>query len=307
MKHFPLSSRRRPAFTLIELLVVIAIVGILIGLLLPAVQKAREAANRAQCENNLKQISFATLNAAANFNSELPPALGPYPKNAVNNPLGNQTPLVWILPDLEQEALYGDVLGYQQASGQQPGVNQVSTIVKSYQCPSDATIRPGTSTASQGAFGSYAANAFVFGSILTSATQNGTQVTLVSYAGGTRIPTDIPDGMSNTVFWIEKLAYCPSTPGGTYWADNAVLDKNLGAYLPLIGSSFSFGSSPLSPQIGVTNAQNCTATVASSSHTKVILAGMGDGHVHSINTGVGPQTFSQAMVPNDSTALGADW
>src|SRR5215831_17553770 len=96
--------RRRNGFTLIELLVVIAIIAILIGMLLPAVQKVREAANRAKCQNNLKQLALAAINYHDVNNG--------FPKAYTNEYY--LSAFVYLLPYLEQQGLYQAL--YQQVS-----------------------------------------------------------------------------------------------------------------------------------------------------------------------------------------------
>src|SRR6266545_1765675 len=102
-----LPPRSRRGFTLIELLVVIAIIAILIGLMLPAVQKVREAAARMSCSNNIKQLSLATIGCADANEGKLPPSIGLYPSNgtaAAGNSDGGI--FLHILPYIEQGNLF---------------------------------------------------------------------------------------------------------------------------------------------------------------------------------------------------------
>ncbi len=137
----------RKAFTLVELLVVITILGILVGLLLPAVQAAREAARRAQCANNLKQIGLALHNyhtawavfppGNINRTAGLCPGMGE-PTQSYSTQFGNW--LIAILPFVEQEALFQKYdLRYANESPQNQAVRE--TLVQVYVCPSDWNFR----------------------------------------------------------------------------------------------------------------------------------------------------------------------
>jgi prepilin-type N-terminal cleavage/methylation domain-containing protein/prepilin-type processing-associated H-X9-DG protein len=161
---FHSTTRHRTAFTLIELLVVIAIIGVLIALLLPAVQKVREAAANSSCKNNLKQIALATQAYAGQNDTRLPPGL---------NSRSGMGPLAYLLPYVEQENayklipaspltpatvprsptdnLFGPVPGPPPSDGTPPGlawygtsgaVQAATTRVKTYECPSDNPYGP---------------------------------------------------------------------------------------------------------------------------------------------------------------------
>jgi prepilin-type N-terminal cleavage/methylation domain-containing protein len=128
---------RRPGFTLIELLVVIAIIGILIGLLLPAVQKVRESAARAQCQNNLKQIGLAVHGYHDAYQSLPPSYLHTYTADGAN-----WSWMAMILPFIEQNNLYAAGNIPNSTLNQVPSV--VGTAIKIYVCPSDPLGTTGT-------------------------------------------------------------------------------------------------------------------------------------------------------------------
>jgi prepilin-type N-terminal cleavage/methylation domain-containing protein len=128
-RFFAPAPRARAAFTLVELLVVIAIIGVLVALLLPAVQAAREAARRMQCSNNLKQIALA-LHSYHNFNKRLPPGCDP------TNLLSFH---VYILPFIEKNDIY---LGFNLKAPYSDNNNLKQAInrIPIYQCPTQGSF-----------------------------------------------------------------------------------------------------------------------------------------------------------------------
>jgi len=200
--------RRRQGFTLIELLVVIAIIAILIGLLLPAVQKVREAAARAKSQNNLKQIALGMHNYNDAYQGKLP-QLVDVGTNAPTS-LGVQSIFFNILPYIEQDNIYRVFNRAAATSYYNSATGAAMNIIPTYLSPADSTASNGTTTTvsytptpapatavSGGLYAttSYAANGAVFGS---------------NSAG---LPRTFVDGTSNTIMVAERYQVCTNGAG----------------------------------------------------------------------------------------------
>ena len=202
----PLLPLRR-AFTLVELLVVIAIIGVLIGLLLPAVQKVREAANRLKCQNNMKQIGLALHNYESSYRRF--PSSGVYPQAATTN--DSWSVHAHILPYLEQGNLY-QLVEFSLAANVQDAVTRQR--IAPYVCPSEINdkLKTATSTTGAGAINrwptTYGANVgtWLVWDPNTGLGGDGAIPFSKQPDGGNRV-ANFTDGMSNTIGFAEVKAY----------------------------------------------------------------------------------------------------
>jgi prepilin-type N-terminal cleavage/methylation domain-containing protein/prepilin-type processing-associated H-X9-DG protein len=211
--HREIHVKGRHGFTLIELLVVIAIIGVLIGLLLPAVQQVREAANRAKCQNNLKQIGLAAINYH-DTNNGFPTATV-----WVGNPNGfftsfGASSLVGLLPYLEQQGLYQAfqqtaISGSWSAGLGSPFAAPLSVLV----CPSDSGIPSSAVVQDPSSNSYYALTSYRSNGSALAWTESGfwTDGVIVDQDGPIQI-TAITDGTSNTILFGEMSNFDPNWP-----------------------------------------------------------------------------------------------
>jgi prepilin-type N-terminal cleavage/methylation domain-containing protein len=319
----------RRGFTLIELLVVIAIIAILIGLLVPAVQRVREAASRTQCANNVKQLGLAAHDYH-DTHKHLPPGIGYYP-TIENGVFG--TYFFHLLPHLEQDNLYRsalDVVPFPPPVGPTavyyPGNNKVySQRVAVYLCPSDPSAGSDGVVLIKGvSFGAacYGPNALVMA-------QNDltTKPYKVNPQGKTRI-ADITDGTSNTILYAEKYARCTNTTmapqfqdGGAAWAYTVaavfpwqpppmtlpVRSFPAGFCIPALanqGAPDAVGPTSrfqVRPREG-----SCDPTRAATAHDGMQV-GMVDGSVRTLAPSISGGTWWAAVTPRGNEVLGSDW
>ncbi len=315
-------SRRNRAFTLIELLVVIAIIAVLVGLLVPAVQKVREAANRMSCSNNLKQFGLAIHNYAGRNDTKLPPG-GKWGTVKYAGDWGDDQGswIVHILPDIEQDNLFKAINwnAYNPLSVRDSANFNTGQVIKSMHCPSDgeaaslALTNYAMSMGPQCAPGpcgfdpylSWCRPAASLNMGYANSPDHGNTWELPDVRGvGVRVwvPvrfTAIPDGLSNTIFVGEvlPLAHDHSTWGGS-WAHFNGGSAHHGTNPPINVNTNGTGN--CGNKNGIVDRNNWNVAWGfKSNHSGGANFLMGDGRVTFVNQSIDQRIYQLIGCRND--------
>jgi len=287
-------ARSRSAFTLIELLVVIAIIAILIGLLLPAVQKVREAAARTELFNNLKQCALGAHGYHDTYR-KLPPAAGKFTGGG-----GNYVAVFsQLLPHIEQD---NDL----KKAAANINSNWWTVVIPTYLAPQDSSA-PNGLRKDGSAVGNIAANFQIFGDV----TSSGTNALINGFA---KFEATFQDGTSNTIMFATRYGECNS--GGSAWAYLVVrpyylvgLPSTSGAWFgvqipqPPNYTGITFQVQPTQPN-GI---NPCDPEYAHSFNQSGLQVALADGSCRTVSSSISSRTWANALTPNDGNVLGNDW
>jgi prepilin-type N-terminal cleavage/methylation domain-containing protein/prepilin-type processing-associated H-X9-DG protein len=301
MSAFHHSARRR-AFTLIELLVVIAIIAILIGLLLPAVQKVREAAARMKCSNNEKQFGVALHNYHSAF-GKFPPLCrydGTKTGGVSSDPQGERGNLwIYLLPYIEQ----GNVANLSVLnSPRNPSIDnsEINSIagktIPTFLCPSDANNQPTALWTNGWVISNYVDNHDAF----HNPTDGGWMSNWDSGQGSwqTRIEV-MTDGTSNTLGIAEAYARCNGT--GTLWAHEPPASLEWNATF----NTWAARGTASMFQVTPTQAQ-CNTYVPQMIHTGGMNVLLMDGSVRTVSPAVNPNIWAAYLTPSGGEVASFD-
>jgi prepilin-type N-terminal cleavage/methylation domain-containing protein len=284
---------RRGAFTLVELLVVIAIMAVLIGLLLPVIQKVREAAARAQSMNNLKQIALATHSFADSNQGRMPDMEG-----TQEGPNQGDSLLMALMAYVEQGNAYREF-----KAGR---LRAIDVRIKTYESPADPTLpHPRIWGLS-----SYAGNAKMFYEF-------------------SRFPESAADGTSQTILFGERYAVGCRVDDATMrnppWVLCSIFAKVQQGTVrrTTFADAGDVGSAPLKmnprperdkfqvrPRVyreGDPRPDDCLSELPQTPHSSGMLSALADGSVRTLSASMTPRTFWNAVWPDDGVPLGSDW